>query len=151
MSSVEDPRGEENYVKRPVIAWEGKERMGTETWEGRIAKLTTVPQVELKRMLDNGGTGIIRLNVGTSATNGKGKYVDAGVLMSSNKSVNLVWSEYYSLRIAIDEAVEVLVTEHERMRQAKADKLAAKRKRAEPLDSAVVSPVGEGDPDFDDQ
>lgn len=135
---VVDPRKVASDVKTPIVAWDGQPRSGTETWEGKVSKRTTAPQVELRRLLDNGGTAVIRLNIGNSATNSKGKEVKTGIIMSSNKSVNLDWNEYYALRQAIDEGVEVLINEHEavynevaRKAQEKADKASAKAKPAE--------------------
>lgn len=151
---VVDPRKVASDVKTPIVAWEGQQRTGTETWEGKISKRTTTPQVELRRLLDNGGTAVIRLNIGNHATNTKGKEVSTGIIMSSNKSVNMNWDEYYALREAIDEGVTKLVAEHANVyeeiakkAQDKADKAAKAAKVAE---AAPVSPVGEGDPDFDD-
>lgn len=150
---VVDPRKVADDVKTPIVAWEGQQRTGTETWDGRISKRTTAPQVELRRLLDNGGTAVIRLNIGNSATNSKGKEVKTGIIMSSNKSVNMDWHEYYALREAVDEGVTKLVAEHAavyeevaRKAQEKADKAA---KAAKPVETAPAAPVGEGDDDFD--
>lgn len=150
---VVDPRKVSSDVKTPIVAWDGQPRSGTETWEGKVSKRTTAPQVELRRLLDNGGTAVIRLNIGNSATNSKGKEVKAGIIMSSNKSVNLDWNEYYALRQAIDEGVEVLINEHEavynevaRKAQEKADKASAKAKPAADQEDDVPgdeeAPVG---------
>lgn len=135
---VIDPRKVASEVKSPIVAWEGQKRSGTETWEGKVSKRTTAPQVELRRLLDNGGTAVIRLNIGNSATNSKGKQVAAGIIMSSNKSVNMSWNEYYALREAVDEGVTRLVAEHAsvyeevaRKAQEKVDKASAKAKPAE--------------------
>lgn len=146
-SLVVDPRQVATDVKTPIVAWEGQQRTGTETWEGKISKRTTTPQVELRRLLDNGGTAVIRLNIGNAATNQKGKVVPTGIIMSSNKSVNMSWGEYYALREAVDEGVTRLVAEHEniiqevaRKAQEKADKAAAAKAKAE---EAAAQPAEE--------
>lgn len=150
---VVDPRKVADEVKTPIVAWEGQQRAGTETWEGKITKRSVAPQVELRRLLDNGGTAVIRLNIGNTATNPHGKEVRAGIIMSSNKSVNMDWNEYYALREAIDEGVTKLVAEHASIYEEHARKVQEKankaQKGAKPAEDETA-PVGEGDPDFDD-
>lgn len=145
---VIDPRKVASEVKTPIVAWEGQQRTGTETWEGKISKRATSPQVELRRLLDNGGTAVIRLNIGNSAVNSKGKEVKTGIIMSSNKSVNLDWSEYYALREAVDEGVTRLIAEHASIYEEVARKAQEKAAKAKPAE-APPQPVGQGDPDFD--
>lgn len=114
---VVDPREVAQEVRTPIVAWEGEQRTGTETWEGKLTKRATTPQIELRRLLDNGGTAVVRLNIGNAATNSKGKQVRTGIILSSNKSVNLDWNEYYAMRSAIDEGVERLIAAHEEIYQ----------------------------------
>lgn len=146
MSFVIDPRGARDEVKTPIVAWQDETHVGTETWEGKLTKKATTPQVELRRMLDNGGVAMIRLNIGNAATNSHGKTVPVGVIMSSNKSVNLSWHEFYALERAIDEGITRLTAEHESIIAAMARKLAAKK---EPAAAPVPAPqpeVAEGVP-----
>lgn len=144
---VVDPRQVSTEVKSPIVAWSGEERTGTETWEGKISKRTTTPQVELRRLLDNGGTAVIRLNIGNSATNPKGKQVRTGIIMSSNKSVNLDWHEYYALRAAIDEGVERLISEHENVYNEMARKLQEKaEKKNDPVEETASEDAPEEAP-----
>lgn len=135
---VIDPRRVATEVKTPIVAWDGQQRSGTEKWDGKIEKRTVAPQVVLRRLLDNGGTAVIRLNIGNSATNSKGKRVNTGIIMSSNKSVNLDWNEYYALREAIDEGVTKLIAEHASIFEEVARKAQEKmaRKAQEKLNKA---------------
>lgn len=130
MSVVIDPHGAEQEVQRPVVAWEGQETKGTETWQGKLTTKASVPQVELR---PNEGKGIVvRVNMGNVATLGKGKKVAAGIVLSGNRSFAFGWDEFFTMSAAIEEAIDRLTAEQEKLLGNLAVKFSGAQSASEP-------------------